>query len=244
MSEELRAVIVDDERLAREQLRRMLARCGGVRVVGEAEDARGTVELARRLAPDVVFLDIDLAGESAFDVLESLGTEVAVVFVTAYDEHAIRAFEVNACDYLLKPVRKQRLETALDRLRGRSPRDRRAPDPEAPPLTSEDFVLLTTGHRSSFLKVKNIARIEAEAPYSRVWARDGKTSLVLKSLKQWQERLPETAFVRVHRGTIVNLDCVDRIERSAGHTFAVFLRGFERPVTMSRRYARRLKDRF
>ena len=240
---DLRAVIVDDERLAREQLRRMLARCSGVLVVGEAEDPRGAVERVRHLEPDVVFLDINLAGESAFEILEHIDASVRIVFVTAYDEYAIRAFEVNACDYLLKPVRKQRLETALRRLRDRSDRDpsdrdpsdrdRPRPAPEVTPLAPDDYVLLTTGHHSSFLKVKNIARIESEAPYSRVYARDGKKSLVLKSLKQWQQRLPGTAFVRIHRSTIVNVDCVDRIEGSANHRFQVFLRHFDRPLIKS-----------
>ncbi len=117
-------------------------------------------------------------------------------------------------------------------------------DPETAPLKLEDHVLLSTGQDSFFLKVKNIAYIESEAPYSRVCARDGRSSLILKSLKQWQERLPEAAFVRIHRSTIVNVDCVERLEPSAGGSYRVFLQHTERPVDMSRRYARQLKDRF
>ncbi len=242
---DLSVVLVDDERLAREQLRKMLGRCSGVRIVGEAEDSGGAIAMIREHEPDVVFLDIDLAGESAFGILDELDdqTRSRIVFVTAFDQFAIRAFEVNACDYLLKPVRQRRLEAALDRLHASTSSDP-LPAEEDRPLTADDYVLLTTGQRSTFLKVDNIARIEAESPYSKVYARDGRTSLVPRSLAQWLERLPEALFVRVHRSTVVNVDCVERIEGTASRGFQVFLKNCEQPAALSRRYARRLKERF
>ena len=143
---------------------------------------------------------------------------------------------------ILKPVKEDRLLAALERL-GRVS-SAIAPPALEEPLEAEDHVLLRTGRRATFLEVRQIARIDAETPYSRVTSRDGRTALTPRTLRQWRERLPQRLFVQIHRSTLVNVDCIEHIERGPRSTYRVFLQNFEHPAAMSRRYARRLEERF
>jgi two-component system LytT family response regulator len=232
----LRALIVDDERLARVELSRLLAARPEVEVVGEAADA---AEAARRIAelrPDVVFLDVQMPGRSGFDLLDDVDGGFEVVFVTAYDAHALRAFEVNALDYLLKPVNPARLAETIARLVSRPaerPTDRR--------LEGDDYLFLSGDRRPRFVKVSTIACIRGADDYTEIVLAGGDTSLVHRPLKDWEARLPEKRFVRVHRTAIVNLDFVERVERAGDEHFQIVLRGIAGPVPMSRRHAARLK---
>lgn len=239
MERRLSALLVDDERLARVELRRLLAAHPDVEVVGEAEDLPGATRVMRARRPDVVFLDIHLAEASGFELLDEEPGETAVVFVTALDAHAVRAFEVNALDYLLKPVSPARLARTLERLRsslaGQRPSGERR-------LTLEDRVLVQEGARTELVRVSDVRCIRAEDDYSRLVLTDGRELLVHESLKSWESRLPPRHFVRVHRSTVVNLDHVERMEREENDTFRLHLRGLAVPLTMSRRYAVRVKE--
>ena len=239
MTKPLRSIIVDDERLARSQLRRMLEQCPGNQVIGEAEDVQGAVAIIGDLRPDLVFLDIQLAGESGFSVLERIDPAIQVAFVTAYDAFAIRAFEVNALDYLLKPVRMARLKKTIRRIQTGA-----RPSKEGGALTCEDHILAESGHRKQFLKVQHIVCIVAETPYSRILTEDGQSVMILRSLADWEKRLPPKSFVRVHRSTIVNVAHIERIEKSANYSYQIYLKNVAKPLSMSRRYARQLKTLF
>ncbi|CAM2064345.1 Response regulator transcription factor [Sulfidibacter corallicola] len=239
MTKPLRSIIVDDERLARSQLRRMLEQCPGNQVIGEAEDVQGAVAIIGDLRPDLVFLDIQLAGESGFSVLERIDPAIQVAFVTAYDAFAIRAFEVNALDYLLKPVRMARLKKTIRRIQTGA-----RPSKEGGALACEDHILAESGHRKHFLKVQHIVCIVAETPYARILTEDGQSVMILKSLADWEKRLPPKSFVRVHRSTIVNVAHIERIEKSANYSYQVFMKNLAEPLSMSRRYARQLKTLF
>ncbi|HEX6851699.1 MAG TPA: LytTR family DNA-binding domain-containing protein [Candidatus Polarisedimenticolaceae bacterium] len=233
----LRALIVDDEPLARAELRRLLACHPEIDVEAEAGDVAEAERAVAALDPDVVFLDIQMPGGTGFDLLERRRPRGRVIFVTAYDAHALRAFEVNALDYLLKPVNPERLADALSRLT--EPRGTGAPMRLAP-----DDHLWVAGERGArFVKVRDIAGITGAGDYTEVVTADGRRSLVLRPLKDWERRLPEGLFVRVHRGTIVNLERVDRIERDGEESWRVWLRGIDRAVPMSRRHAARLRVR-
>jgi two-component system LytT family response regulator len=232
----LRALIVDDERLARVELARLLAARPEIEVVG---DAGGAAEAAQRIAelrPDVVFLDVQMPGRSGFELLDDTDGGFEVVFVTAYDAHALRAFEVNALDYLLKPVNPARLAETVDRLAAR--RGGRASDRR---LDGDDFLFLAGDRRPRFVKVSTIACIRGADDYSEIVLGGGETSLAKRPLKEWEARLPEKRFVRIHRTAIVNLDFVERIERARDEQFLVVLRGVAAPLPMSRRHAARLK---
>ncbi|HXG67689.1 MAG TPA: LytTR family DNA-binding domain-containing protein [Blastocatellia bacterium] len=240
MPQPFRAIIVDDERLARKELRSLLAEHAGVEVVGEADSVARAVEIIRAEGPDVVFLDIQMPGETGFTLLEKIEPAFKIIFVTAYDAYAIRAFEVNALDYLLKPINPERLAHAIERLREGAP----ARPVGAHKLEYEDRLFLEVDERSRFVKVSAIEFISAAGDYSEIFTADGQKSLVLKSLKEWEERLPEKYFARIHRSTIINLEYVERVESWFNRSYRIYLRNIAEPFVMSRRYAARLKLRF
>ena len=235
------AIIVDDERLARRELRAMLeeVHASAVRVVGEAESVRTAAELVRTCDADVVFLDVQLGGESGLELLPLIDPSVAVVFVTAFDQYAVRAFEVNALDYLLKPVAPARLARAVERLG--KPNDGGAATGQAPKLDYQDRLFLRLDDRMGFVKVADIVSIVSDGDYSTVRLASDRTHRARKSLRDWAARLPENAFARVHRSTIVNLEFVERVEEWSHFSYRLYLRGLAEPVTMSRRYAGQLK---
>jgi two-component system LytT family response regulator len=236
------AVIVDDERLARRELRTLLeeAHAEQVRVVGEAGGVADAARLVRATDADVVFLDIQLAGETGMDLLPLLDADVDIVFVTAYDQHALRAFEVNALDYLLKPVAPERLAVTVSRLAAMRPA---APAREQ--VAYGDRLFLRLGAERAFVRVRDIVAIEAEG--------DGSTLRLApqlvrkpsaKSLREWEQRLPDRHFVRIHRSAMVNLEYVERLEPWSQASQRVHLRGLPEPMIMSRRFAARLRERF
>ena len=234
----LRVVIVDDERLARRELRDLLGASPEVAVVGEAENVRAAAEMIRVTDADAVFLDVQLGNESGFDLLPHLAPDIQVVFVTAFEQYAIRAFEQNAVDYLLKPVAPQRLAAALARLADRSESEQ---PPE--PLTYEDFLFARVNGRMHFIKVKHIAAIVAKGNESTVWLANGTRVHLRKSISEWASRLPAPYFMRTHRGAMVNLEYVERVEDWSRSSHLLYVRGFREPVHMSRRYAAEIRAR-
>jgi len=239
MKKPLNVLVIDDERLVRKDLISLLSAYDNVTVVGEAEDVPSAVKAIDRLNPDVIFLDIQMPGDSGFDLLEKNDVEAQIIFITAYDEYAIRAFEVNALDYLLKPVSPDRLAKALKRLDLKDQetfaRTRR--------LDYHDRLFLMLGRHFKFLKVSTILTITAAGDYSEVLTSDGNKGLTLKSMKEWEARLPAQHFIRIHRSTIINMEFIERIEEWFNYSFKVYLNGVEEPYVISRRYASKLRDR-
>ena len=233
-----RALIVDDERLARRELRKLLAAHQDVTVVGEADSAEQAVEQIREQRPDVLFLDIQMPDGSGFDVLDRFDASAHIIFVTAYDRHAIRAFEVNALDYLLKPVHPDRLARAVARLS----KPERPPPPSDTPFAYTDRVCLTNRTRMRLLPLREITYIAAAGDYSEVHTVDERTILSSRTLQSWEDVLPAPHFARIHRSTIINLNGVVAIERTTHYAYHVRLRHVEQPLRMSRRYAARFKD--
>lgn len=236
----LTAIIVDDERLARSELRLLLAEFAEISIVGEAANLTEAVDLIRKSAPDVVFLDIQLSRENGFDLLEKVEKNFKLIFVTAFDEFAIRAFEINAIDYLLKPVQPERLAKTLERLF--ETEEKR--EPIGRKLEYEDHLFIEIGERSRFLKIRSIKCICADGDYTHVFTDDGKKHLITKPLKEWEVRLPEKHFVRIHRSTIVNLEFIEKVETWFSRSYQIHLREMKEPLTVSRRYASQLKIKF
>ncbi len=249
------AVLVDDERLARRELQRLLAAHPEVQVVAEADTVAGAAERVRLTGADLVFLDVQLAdGESGLDLVAQLEPGVRVIFVTAHDRYAVRAFEAHALDYLLKPVAPERLARALARLRAHDdgPSHARAPlappgaAPEAPPdaaLGAGDRLFLRMDERMGCLCVADIRAVLAERDAAELLLADGRRVRVQKPLAEWAARLPGTHFLQIHRSTIVNLDHVARVEEWSHRSFLVWLRGVPEPLVMSRRFATRVRER-
>jgi two-component system LytT family response regulator len=239
------ALIVDDERLARRDLRDLIEaqHAGTVRIAGEAATVQEAATLARTSGADLVFLDIHLAGESGFDLLPLLEPDVDVVFVTAFDQHAVRAFEVNALDYLTKPVSPDRLAVTIARLRGGGSRSLApAPSDAVGPLAYDDRLFLRIDDRMAFLAVRDDVAIVADGDNASLWLASGRVVRVRKSLRSWEERLPSKQFVRIHRSALVNLTAVERVEEWSHFTYRIYVRGYCEPLEMSRRYGARVRE--
>jgi len=234
-----RALLVDDERLARKQLRTMLADFPEVKVVAEAAAVSEALAATQMHRPDVVFLDIQMPGASGFDFLESAEGPFSTIFVTAHDRFALRAFEVNGLDYLLKPIESERLRQAIHRLSLKN----EAAAPTVPSLESSDYLFVTSSSAARFIQIKRIQYVLAAGPYSEIFMDDGSKWMMLRSVKEWQIRLPQGQFARIHRSTIVNRDFIDRIELLPNYSYRVLLRESKGTLLMSRRSALILKER-
>jgi two-component system LytT family response regulator len=239
MPAQFRALIVDDSRLARLDLKNLLAGFAQIEIVAEASSVASAVKAIGESNPDLIFLDIKMPGESGFDLLEKTEVRAKVIFVTAFDQYAIRAFEVNALDYLLKPVSADRLAQALERLR----QDQRTWGQPRARLEYDDLLFVNMNNRYSFLRVQDILKISSSGAYTEVVTSKGQKGLMLRSMKDWEQRLPENRFVRIHRTTIINIEHIEKIEEWFNRSYRVFIKSLEKPVVMSRRYAATFRDR-
>jgi two-component system LytT family response regulator len=241
----MKALLVDDERLARNELRRLLAAFDDIEVAGEAANANQAREQLAALQPDLVFLDVQMPGESGMDLLASLEPPAPhVIFTTAYDEFAVKAFELNALDYLMKPVDPVRLAAAVGKLRAKAA-GRSAPAAGSLPvrdrLAPEDKVFVREGDRCWFVEVKSIRLLESEGNYTRVHF-DGAQPQLFRSLNAMEERLDPKYFFRANRRQIVNLAWIDRIEPWFSGGLLVHLKGGAR-VELSRRQAQEFREK-
>jgi two-component system, LytTR family, response regulator len=234
----LKAIIVDDERLARVNLRNLLKPHPEVEIAGEAGSCESALELINLYKPHLIFLDIQLGGETGFDLLEKLDTSIKIIFVTAFDEYAIRAFEVNAIDYLLKPVNPDRLKVSIDRVFNRESNQKIGTKNYE---YSDSIYVRLNNYASRFIKISSITFIEPVGNYSKIVTIEGKHCLVLKTLKQWQEELPDNNFVRIHRSSIVNIEHVDHIEKDSNTQHRAYMKNIPEPLEVSRRYVKKLK---
>lgn len=236
-SEEIRSLIVDDERLARENLKELLKDQWDVRIVGEARNADEAEKMIASLSPNLIFLDIQMPGGSGFDLLGRLEDPPSVIFVTAYDQYAIRAFEVNALDYLLKPVEPERLKNALRRAAFRLP----SFDPAGEVFSAADQVFLNTGKKASFVSVSNIVAIFSERNYTNVHNIQGERFMVRSSLRDWERRLPSDMFVLLDRSTIINRNHVELWTLHARKA-ELKMTGLEEPIELGRAAYTRFKE--
>ena len=235
----LRVMVIDDEPPARRDLIRLLAADPLVTIVGEHGSIAAAEQVLAGLAPDVVFLDLRLGERIGFELLPAVPEGTAVVIVTAYDEYALRAFETNALDYLLKPVEAPRLALTLARIRGRAAcAVGRAALPAR--IAVNDWLLVRDGGREEFIRASSIACVMADGDYTRVGTIDGRTRLVHRSLREWEARLPTDTFERVHRAAIVNLRHVAAVDRAMTRAPRLTVRGHG-PITISRRAAARMR---
>lgn len=233
----MKALIVDDERLARKELMRLLEEHPSVEVVGEAANADEAEKLVEELNPDLLFLDIQMPGRTGFELLQSLESAPIVIFTTAYDEFAIKAFEVNALDYLVKPIQPERLSEAvrkaLEKERVRNGR-------HDGKLGLQDQVFVKDGEKCWFVSLANVRMFESDGNYIKVFF-DTNRPMIHKSLNALDEKLDERAFFRASRKHIINLSWVEGIEPWFNGGLMVRLRGGDK-VEVSRRQAAKFKD--
>lgn len=240
----MRAIVIDDERLARKELINLLNQLETVEVVGEAVNVDDAKEKIEQLQPDVIFLDIQMPEKTGFDLLEELDHVPHVIFTTAYDEYALKAFQVNALDYLLKPIEPKRLEDAINKLLGKiegvSKRDEEGSFVNQKKLTLEDQVFVKDGDRCWFVRLSNVRLFESDGNYIKVYF-DNFKPMIHKSLNALDERLDEKSFFRASRKHIINLGWVEAIEPWFNGGLVVTLKGGDR-IEVSRRQAARFKE--
>jgi len=234
----MKAVIVDDERLARNALKTLLAEFKEIEIVGEYDNADDALEGIPKDKADLLFLDIQMPGKNGFELLQELDKAPIVIFTTAYDEYAIKAFEVNALDYLLKPIEEDRLKNAIELVRERLKAKAESNRPEI--LDEGDQVFLKDGDKCWFVYLKDVSHFESVGNYVRVYF-DGNKPMILKSLNSLEERLNNRNFFRANRKHIINLNWIDSVETWFNGGLLVKLKsGVD--VEISRRQAVKFKD--
>lgn len=238
----MKAIIIDDERLARAELKKLLQDYPEVEVVDEAANAEEGIAKIESQQPDLIFLDIQMPGKTGFDMLSQLEKAPHVIFTTAYDEFALKAFEVNALDYLLKPIEPKRLADAVQKLSAGETREQRA-EPGSTNnslLTENDQVFVKDGERCWFVKLSDIRLFESVGNYAKVFFGPNKP-LILKSLNALEERLDEKTFFRANRKHIVNLRMIEKIEPYFNGGLLLELKGGEK-IEVSRRQTVKFKE--
>lgn len=235
----MKALIIDDERLARVELRRLLTPYKEINIVGEAVNADDAVNKISELNPDLIFLDIQMPGKNGFEMLEELDSVPVVVFTTAYDEYALKAFEYNAMDYLLKPIEPQRLEETVKKIIERE-RKETVQLTSAQTLSEDDQVFVKDGDRCWFVKLSTVRLFESEGNYVRLYFEDNKP-LILRTLNYLDERLDGKVFFRANRKHIINLKWIENIEPWLNGGLLVKLKGGNK-IEVSRRQAIKFKD--
>ena len=232
----LRVLIVDDEHLARQAMRRLLAAHPDVEIVGEAEGVTQALQEIERTRPQMIFLDIELGGGDGFDLLAALDRPPVVVFVTAYAEHAVEAFAVNAVDYLLKPVAPERLAESLTRV------ERQLARGEEPASAGRGVIALRTPKRTLLAQTDEIVAVRADGDFTHVFVADQPALMIWRTLGHFESLLPSPPFLRLGRSLIVNRDRLRRVETPSRESARIMLQGMDEALTLGRAASARLRE--
>ena len=236
-----KTIIVDDEYWARMTLRHKLEEIPEIEIIGEAGSVAEAVERLSKNSPDVLFLDIQLTDGTGFDVLNKVDYKGKVIFVTAFDAYAIRAFEINALDYIMKPISDKRLKEAVERIN-----IERVPGASDKDLVFKHDDRLMVSHRNfiNFVRIRDIVIISAARDYSSIKTDDKKEYLISKTMNEWEERLPEGLFCRIHRSYIVNFEHISEVKKLSSNSADVYIHGIDQPFRVSRSYYHRIKEKY
>lgn len=236
------AIIIDDERLARNELKKLLEQHTEIQIIDEASGVDEGVEKIELARPDLIFLDIQMPGKTGFDLLGELEKAPKVIFTTAFDEFALKAFEVNALDYLLKPIDPNRLSDAIQKLQTELALEQASliGGSVRGPLTEADQVFVKDGEKCWFVKLAEIRLFESVGNYAKVYFSTHKP-LILKSLNALEDRLDEHVFFRANRKHIINLHWIEKIEPYFNGGLLVELKGGEK-IEISRRQTVKFKE--
>ncbi len=236
----IKTIIIDDERLARNELKKLLNDFKDIEIIEEAANVDDGIMKIETLNPDLIFLDIQMPGKTGFDLLAEVEKAPKVIFTTAYDEYAIKAFEVNALDYLMKPIEPKRLSDAIQKLLHEIQKEKQDSQHLRGTLTDEDQVFVKDGERCWFVKLNEIRLFESVGNYAKVFFGTNKP-LILKSLNNLEERLDNKTFFRANRKHIINLRWIEKIEPYFNGGLLVELKGGEK-VEISRRQTVKFKE--
>jgi two-component system, LytTR family, response regulator len=244
MKDIIKAVLVDDVESMRIVLKKLLSRFDKIQVVGEASDFEEALDVINEDRPDLLFLDIDLNGLTSIDLVSRINYKPMIIFITSHSDFAIKAFELNAVDYLLKPISLERLTKAIEKVTNKWEETDNWSDDANAKFGPEHIILLSFENKLSFVRIADINYIEAYGNYTKVYLADGRLSVTYNSIKNWDTRLPEEVFIQIHRSTIINLQNVVRIEKWANDTGRLFIKGNDKPFEVSRNYFFQIKKKY
>ena len=213
-----KTIIIDDERLAREEVKRALSPFPELKIVGEASDVKTAISLIESKRPDLIFLDIHMPEKSGFDLLEGLTTVPPVIFTTAYDQYAVKAFEVNALDYLVKPIRQERFTKTIAKIR----KELTEKPYNAAPFSVHQKIFFKDGENCYFVPLSDIRLIESYDNYARLYFGD-KKAMIKRTLNMLEEKLDPKSFFRVNRGQIINIQYIQKISSHFKNKLRVIL---------------------
>jgi two-component system LytT family response regulator len=237
-----KAIIIDDERLARTELKKMLQEFEEIEVIGEAANVGEGIEKIKELDPDLIFLDIQMPDKTGFDLLQEIDKSPKVIFTTAYDEFALKAFEVNALDYLLKPIESKRLQDAILKLGLAEEKENLVSISTSRGILAEsDQVFVKDGEKCWFVKLSEVRLFESAGNYAKVFFGNNKP-LILKSLNALEERLDEKTFFRANRKHIINMRMITKVEPFFNNGLMLELEGGEK-IEVSRRQAVKFREK-
>jgi len=241
----IRAVLIDDVEVMRITLKKVLEQFPHINIIGEASSFDEAKEVVNRLKPDLLFLDIDLNGLISIDLLEELNCTPKIIFITSHENFAIKAFEMNAIDFIIKPISAKRIANAIERvsLPSVAINDNNLNEGEER-FQSDQIILLNFDNKMNFIKIKDINYIEAYGNYTKINMLDGKLSITYNSIKNWENKLPLDIFIQIHRSTVVNLINVLKIEKWTNDTGRLYLKDIEKPFEISRSYFFQIKKKY
>lgn len=245
MKDTIKTVLVDDVETMRMVLKKLLSTFDKINVIGEASDFEQALQLIDDERPDLLFLDVDLNGITSIDLLGKINYKPMVIFITSHSDFAIKAFELNAIDYLLKPISLDRLTRAIEKVTNKWENNETWDEEDTnAKFTPEHIILLNFDSKLSFVNVAEINYIEAYGNYTKVYLKDGRLSVTYNSIKNWDTRLPDELFIQIHRSTIINLSNVSRIEKWANDTGRLYLNNVTKPFEISRSYFFQIKKKY
>ena len=236
----LRVAVIDDERLARQGIRQMLAAHPRLQIVGEADSKESALALIRQEKPDGIFMDEHMPGGTGFDVLQALDAPPKVVMVTAHAEHAIQAFDIEAVDYLLKPVKPTQFAQAVQRLQAACA-PAALPNTE-PTFSHEDHICLRTPQRTITVPVRDILVLQAEGDFTRIYLKNSPPLMICVPLGQYEKLLPSPPFARLDRSLILNLQAPLQLHRKSRDDASLILDNTNQEVPLGRTAQQRLRD--
>ncbi len=253
MKDVVKSVIVDDMESMRVVLKKLLHNFDGIEVVGEASSFEQATDIISEERPDLLFLDIDLGGMTSLDILPRLDYKPMIIFITSHSDFAIKAFELNAVDYILKPISLDRLSKAIEKVTNKwTETNGNHNNNGASAETSDDkthfspehIILLNIDNKMFFVNIRDILYIESFGNYTKIFLTDGRLSITYNSIKNWSTRLPKELFLQIHRSTIVNVNQVERIDKWTNDTGRMTLKNIKEPFEISRSYFFELKKKY
>lgn len=238
------AYIVDDEPLAIKSLKKKLESFNEIDIIGETTRMAKAISEIKSFSPDILFLDIQLAEGTGFDLLNKLEYHGKIVFVTAYDEFALRAFEVNALDYLLKPISLERLQEVIKKIKGNYNETLIKHTQDDLKYKYSDRIFVMDKNCIRFILLESIVLISAARDYTMIETSDEKKSIITRTMHEWENRLPSEHFVRVHRSYIININFIEKIVRNSTSSARIFLKNYSEAITLSRTYYKNVRKKY